>query len=108
MKAVIVISTCSGTPSVTSLGLTNSDNTSTFVLNCTSVGSPATTVIWTKDSEILSDFSVHQILRDGSTSTYDTFLTADSSPDELVGTYTCSVLNSAGQSNGQSTTIQGK
>ena len=97
-----------GAPSVTSLTVIQSSNTSVFTLNCTSTDSPATTVIWTKDGSVLSADSGYQVLRDGSTSTYDTLLTMDSSPDELVGTYTCSVLNSAGQSNAESVTVQGR
>ena len=57
---------------------------------------------------MLSDTDTYQILRDGSTATYDNFLIIDATPDELVGTYACSVLNSAGQSNVESVNIQGK
>ena len=93
---------------MTSLRAIDSNTTSEFTLNCTSTDSPATTVIWTKDNEMLSDSDAYQILRDGSTATYDNFLTIDATPDELVGTYACSVLNSAGQSNVESVNIQGK
>ena len=97
-----------GTPSVTSLGLIDSGNTSVFTLNCTSTDSPATTVIWTKGGEVLSEDAVYQILRDRETSTYDNFLVINNStPDELVDIYTCSVLNSVGISNMESVNIQG-
>ena len=85
----------------------DSSNSSVFTLNCTSTGSPASIVIWTKDGQVLSDNAVYQILRDGSAATYDTLLNIDTTPDQLIGTYTCGVLNSAGQSNVESVTIQG-
>ena len=88
--------------------MVDSNDTSTFTLNCTSTDSPATTVLWTKDGEVLSDDAEYQILRDGATATYDTLLSVDSTPEELVGAYTCSVLNSAGQSNVASVNIQGE
>ena len=97
-----------GTPTVTSLSFFSSNSTSMFTLNCTSSDSPPTTVIWNKNGGALSDSSAsYQTLRDGSSSTYDTLLPIDGSVDELVGTYTCSVLNSAGQSNVQSLNVQG-
>ncbi len=88
--------------------MVESMNTTAFTLNCTSTGSPATTVIWTKDGEALSDYETSQILRDGMTATYDTFLSIQNTPDFLIGTYTCRVLNSAGQSNMEQVNIQGK
>lgn len=72
------------------------------------MNSPATSVVWMKDGEVLSGYDGYQILRDGTTATYDTFLTIASSPGELAGTYSCSVFNSAGQSNMESVSIQGK
>ena len=97
-----------GTPSVASLRVMDSGNTSVFTLNCISMDSPATTVIWTKDGEVLSGYVTYQILRDGRTATYDSFLNIEAAtPDELIGTYTCRVLNSAGQSNMEQINIQG-
>ncbi len=92
---------------MTSLRAMDSSNSSLFTVNCTSTGSPATTVTWIKDGEALSDHVEYQILRDGSTATYDTLLNIDATLDELIGTYTCSVINSAGQSNVESLNIQG-
>ena len=94
-----------GAPTVTSFGVSN---TSLFTLNCTSTGSPPTTVSWTKDGAVLQDYTTYQTLRDGETSTYDTFLTIDTTLNELIGRYTCNVRNSAGQSNVESVSIQGK
>lgn len=97
----------SGPPTVTSLSVVKSENITVFTLNCTSINSPATTVIWTKDREVVSDEESYQILRDGLTATFDNILVVNSTPDELMGTYSCSVLNSAGQSNVETLNVQG-
>ena len=60
-----------------------------------------------KDGEALVGYDGYQILRDGTTATYDTFLNIEATPDDIAGTYSCSVLNSAGQSNVESVNIQG-
>lgn len=56
---------------------------------------------------MLTDNDAYQILRDGTAATYDSLLNIETTPDELVGTYACSVLNSAGQSNVEQVNIQG-
>ena len=94
-------------PTVSSLTVADS-NSSVFTLNCTSTDSPATTVIWTKDSELLSDYPLYQMLRDGVAATYDNLIEINAGLDELVGAYSCSVLNSAGLSNVASLIIQGE
>lgn len=96
------------TPTVLSL-MAISSNDSRFSLICTSTNSPATTVIWVKDGAMLSSsFLVHQILRDGVTATYDNVIEIGAAVDELPGTYSCSVLNSAGLSNVAILNIQGE
>lgn len=94
-------------PIITSLSVKESNNTSVFTLNCTSTDSPATTVIWTKDGEVLSNYATYQIMRDGSSAAYDTLLDIQANVDDIIGTYTCSVLNSAGQSSEESLNIHG-
>ena len=94
-------------PSITSLGVLDSSNSSELMLNCTSTGSPATSVTWSKDGVVLSDSVEYKILRDGSTATYNNLLSTEAGIDELLGTYACSVLNSGGQSNVESLNIQG-
>lgn len=82
-----------------------------FTLNCTSTGSPATTVVWTKDSHVLSqveDSVATQILRDGVNATYDNLLTVHSGPANLTGVYGCTVINSVGSSTTRTTSILGK
>jgi len=64
-------------------------------------------VVWTKDNEVVQNFTEEQILKDGAAAIYDNLLSIDSTPDDLIGTYTCSVLNSAGLSNVETISIQG-
>ena len=97
-----------GPPSVTSLSVVESSNNSVFTLNCVSNDSPATIVTWTKDGEVMADSATYQTMMDGLTATYDSFLEIQADADDLVGTYSCSVLNSAGQSNEESLDIKGK
>ena len=98
-----------GPPSVTSLSVVESSNNSVFTLNCVSNDSPATIVTWTKDGEeVTADSATYQTMRDGLTATYDSILEIQADADDLVGTYSCSVLNSAGQSNEESLDIKGK
>lgn len=106
---VIVISINVEPPLVTSLSVIESSNDSVFSLNCVSMDSPATTVMWTKGGEdVSSDSATYQIMRDGLTATYDSILEIQADVDDLIGTYTCSVLNSAGRSNEESLDIKGK
>ena len=98
-----------GPPSVTSLSVVESSNNSVFTLNCVSNDSPATIVTWTKDGEeVTTDSATYQTMMDGLTATYDSILEIQADADDLVGTYSCSVLNSAGQSNEESLDIKGK
>lgn len=97
-----------GIPLVTSLSARESNDTSVFTLNCSSTYSPATRVIWTKDSEVLPEYVTYQIMRDGLTTAYDTLLDIQADVDGLIGTYTCMVINSAGHSNEEALTIHGR
>ena len=93
-------------PTVSSSAVANI-NSSLFTLNCTSTDSPATTVVLTEDSELLSDYALYQILRDGVTAIYDNLVEINADVDGLVGTYSCSILNSAGLSNVVSLNVRG-
>ena len=55
-----------------------------------------------------SSYFVHQILRDGVTATYDNVIEIGAAVDELLGTYSCNVLNSAGLSNVAILNVQGE
>lgn len=85
-----------------------SNDSSVFTLNCSSTYSPATSVIWTKDEEVLPESVTYQEMRDGRTATYDTFMDIQAGIDDLLGTYTCMIINPAGQSNEEALTIEGK
>ena len=70
-----------------------------FTLNCTSTGSPATTVIWRKDETVLSSggqYEMIQTLQDGVTATYENILVVSGTPSALLGVYSCSILNEIG------------
>ena len=74
----------------------------TRTLTCTSTGSPATTVTWTKDGDTLTvdgtTYSMTQTLTDRRTSTYENVLTLPATGD-FSGTYSCQVGNALGDSN---------
>ena len=80
-----------------------------FTLKCTSTNSPATIAILTKDGSILAEshYRMYQILKDGAMATYDSYFNIDADQEEIVGTYTCSILNSAGTSSSDDLNIQG-
>ena len=82
------------------LSLQNVRNiTSALLLNCTSTGSPASSVVWVRDGVSVADneaYSTCQILRDGVTATYDNILIANAGPFELTGTYMCIIHDSLG------------
>ena len=81
-----------------------------FTLNCTSTGSPATTVIWRKDEMVLSNggqYEMTQTLQDGVTATYKNILAVSGTPSALLGVYSCSILNEIGTAT-RNITINGK
>ena len=70
-----------------------------FTLKCTSTGSPATAVTWTKDGVLLTNSEVihmSQLLTDGTTATYSNLLSFDALPSMVVGLYSCTVDNDFG------------
>ena len=82
-----------------------------FTLNCTTAGSLATNVTWTKDGETVAandTFEVLQILQDGVAAMYSNLLRVYTEPLDVVGVYTCSVDNSVGEPATQMLTIQGQ
>lgn len=83
---------------------------STFTLKCTSTGSPPTIVIWMKDGTLLENngiYQMFQILRNGTTATYDNYLLVNSTSSTLPGTYSCTIANLLGTSTTDILTIQG-
>lgn len=87
-----------------------SDFGSLFTLNCVSSGSLASSVIWVKDGEVLSEsdtYRMTQLLQSGTTSTYFNLLEVNSGPYAITGEYSCEVSNSLG-SDTRNTTIKGQ
>ena len=75
----------------------------TFTLTCTSTGGPATTVSWRRDGVVITPNATYQqtkSLVDPVRGTYQTVLTIDPSvsPNDIVGTYNCTVENTRGRS----------
>ena len=66
-----------------------------FTITCTSTGSPATSVTWTRDgTPLTTDGVAYQTLRDGTTATYDNYLVVDEGPAALAGSsFACSTTN---------------
>ena len=69
-------------------------------MTCVSTGSPATTVSWMKDGQLLitddsTDYTLTQIVTDRVSSTYSNVLTA-SEGVSVAGTYNCTVTNDLG------------
>ena len=81
-----------------------------FTLNCSSSGSPATNVSWTKDGEVLmlnETFMSTQYLRNGQRAIYDSTLTISLSAADILGTYTCAIENQISQVSQATLTVQG-
>ena len=83
----------------------------TRTLNCTSTGSPATNVTWTKDGGTLTAngtaYSMTQTLTDRSASTYENVLTLPTTGD-ISGMYGCQVGNALGDSTTVTFEVTGK
>lgn len=77
--------------------------TNQFTLTCISIGGPATTVTWTRDSEPLSGGST--VLSDSVTGQYIHTLTV---VGRLEGVYTCNVSNNKPSSAVRSLTVEGR
>lgn len=80
-------------------------------LTCNTTGSPPTVIMWTKNGQQLprnrNGYRMQEVLVDGRTATFANTLSIDLPPDDLVGTYSCSVLNAISMSNTEDVHIQG-
>ena len=74
-----------------------------FTLTCTSIGGPATTVTWTRNSEAVSGGMTE--LNDPVTANYTHTLTVT---ERLGGRYQCTVSNNKPSNSSASFTVQGK
>lgn len=84
--------------SITSLGV-SSESRQLFTINCTSSGSPATAVTWTKDGVLLAESNTYrmtQVLYSGTSSTYFNLLEVNTGPYAVTGHYSCEVSNLLG------------
>ena len=78
---------------------------SSHTLSCVSSGSPPTHVIWERDGEKIyfndssyDSYHSNQVLLDRVTSTYNNTLTINATIEDVVGEYSCTVVNSIGSS----------
>ena len=89
-------------PAIQSLTASSLSLYPSFTLNCSSSGSAASEVSWSIDDRPLDTsgqplYTTFQLLRDGTTSTYDNLLVISiSNVDEYSGQYGCSVRNGFG------------
>lgn len=73
--------------------------TSIFTVNCTTSGSPATSVTWRRNDTVLttgSTYQTTQILLDRSTATYANLLRVNVGPYGIPADYTCVASNLLG------------
>ena len=86
---------------------------SPFTFTCVSSLSPPTEVIWEVDGERIyfndsySDYNLHQTLVNRTTSTYYNTLTVNGTIEDVIGEYSCTIVNSLGSSNTLNKTIKG-
>ena len=78
-------------------------NSSQFTLTCISTGGPATTVIWTRDSDTVTEGN-QTVLDDRVSAEYTHTLTMTR---RLGGLYTCTVANDKPSEDSANFTIQG-
>ena len=77
-----------------------------FTLTCTSTGGPATTVIWTRDSDIVTE-GTETVLNDPVTAQYTHTLTVTGRLGGLYTNFSCTVANNKSEDSAQ-LTVQGR
>ena len=97
-------------PSIVSLTLESSASSST--LTCTSTGSPATTVLWTRNGQPVSidetTYKLTQTVTDRAASTYENVLTINQPLNNIHGSnFTCTVSNTLGSNTSNSLQVTG-
>ena len=82
-----------------------------FTFSCLSSLSPPTEVIWEKDGEVINsssnDYHFTQTILNRITSTYDNTLVFNGTIEDVVGEYSCTVVNSLGKSNTLTKSVKG-
>ena len=76
---------------VSAITLESNGRSTWFIVTCISTGGPATTVIWTRDSDIITEGN-ETVLDDRVTAQYTHTLTVNEATS-FNGTYTCQVSN---------------
>ena len=74
-----------------------------FTLTCTSSGGPATNVVWTRNSKVVTN-GYKTVLNDSVTATYIHTLTVN---ERLGGLYQCNVSNNKPSHDSSKITVQG-
>ena len=101
----------SGAPILLDFLFSNTESSYTFT--CVSSLSPPTEVIWEVDGERIyfndsySDYDFTQTLVNRTTSTYYNILSVNGTIEDVIGEYSCTVVNSQGSSNTLTKTIKG-
>ena len=107
---VVVVVVVLGRPVMTMLDFSLGENT--LSLFCSSLNSPPTEILWEKNSKKLTlngssvRYKTSQVVVNRTTSAYVSNLTMDGVLDDVVGEYSCTVVNTIGTSNTISTTIK--
>ena len=95
---IFTYTSCTGTPTVTSLTFNDAINT----LTCISTSGPATYIIWERDGITLVvdgiTYQQTQTVIDATIATYQNVLTIAQSVSSIYGVYRCTVENARGTS----------
>ena len=95
---IFTYTSCTGTPTVTSLTFNDAINT----LTCISTSGPATYIIWERDGITLVVDGITywqtQMVIDATTGTYQNVLSIAQSVSSIYGVYRCTVGNARGTS----------
>ena len=81
----------------------------TYILTCTSMGSPPTTVSWTRNQINLATsgsegkYTFSKKVIDKPSTTYDNVLTIKGIYEDAVGDYKCTITNSIGEATAEKT-----
>ncbi len=87
--------------------------TDPVVLSCSSSKSPPTQVIWEKDGDRIdlqedsAIYTLTQTLVDRPTSAYNNTLTINATIEDVIGEYSCTIVNSIGRSETLTEEIRG-
>lgn len=83
-------------------------------LSCASYNTPPTQVIWEKDGERIHSndtshgtYTPNQVLLNRTTSAYNNTLTINATIEDVIGEYSCTVLNSVGSSDELTKAVKG-